>query len=146
MNYTIKFVTESNLIEGIIRDPTFEELDEHNRFVRLIQPTLGDLKQFVNIYEPGVKLRDRDGMDVFVGEHLPIMGGPAVPQILRQLLDELDTLTPFQAHLRYETLHPFMDCNGRSGRVLWAWQMKNNTTHNFLHAFYYQALGAQRNV
>ena len=144
MNYTIKFVTESNLIEGIIRDPTFEELDEHNRFVRLIQPTLGDLKQFVNIYEPGVKLRDRDGMDVFVGEHLPIMGGPAVPQILRQLLDELDTLTPFQAHLRYETLHPFMDCNGRSGRVLWAWQMKNNTTHNFLHAFYYQALGATR--
>ena len=56
--------------------------------------------------------------------------------------------TPFGIHLRYETLHPFMDGNGRSGRILWAWQMLHHDIApgirlGFLHAFYYQTLAAR---
>ena len=49
---------------------------------------------------------------------------------------------------RYETLHPFMDGNGRSGRILWAWQMIEHNiapglSLGFLHAYYYQTLAAR---
>ena len=40
-----------------------------------------------------------------------------------------------------------MDGNGRSGRILWAWQMIEHNINpglslGFLHTFYYQALSA----
>lgn len=48
---------------------------------------------------------------------------------------------PWEVHIAYEMLHPFTDGNGRSGRMLWAWQMRNFPL-DFLHTFYYQTLNA----
>lgn len=90
-------------------------------------------------------------MHVIIGNHRPPRGGPHIAIKLRNLIQlAIDNdATPFDIHRRYETLHPFMDGNGRSGRILWAWQMiehdiKPELSLGFLHAFYYQSLSARR--
>ena len=67
---------------------------------------------------------------------------------MQNILNAMDTEGAWQTHNDYENLHPFTDGNGRSGRMLWAWQMRNDDdamARGFLHTFYYQTLSACRN-
>lgn len=146
-----RFVAESNRIEGIRRDPTKAEIVAGLRFIGLDQVTIEELEQFVQVCQPGAELRTRAGMDVFVGQHTPPPGGPAIALVLRDLLAKVNTNdgSPYELHRWYETLHPFMDGNGRSGRILWAWQMVHFSIRpglrlGFLHCWYYQSLEASR--
>ena len=140
------FVTESNRIEGILREPTQAELDEAEAFIRLPQVSMAMLRQFVGVYQPDAMLRDRSGLNVRVGSHVAPPGGPMIPKSLRFLVEHVNELRlhPHQIHCEYETLHPFTDCNGRSGRILWLWMMMRLTgaipAIGFLHTFYYQTL------
>lgn len=136
------FVVESNRIEGIHRSPTEAELDEFDRFMALSAVTIADLERFVAVYQPDARLRDKPGLNVRVGVHRPPSGGPHIRKSLQVLLDDLSTHSAFQAHVRFESLHPFTDGNGRSGRALWAWQHRDLSL-GFLHRFYYQALAEQ---
>jgi len=147
---SIEFVTESNRIEGILRPPTDEEIEEHERFIMLPEITIADLEEFVGVYQPDAKIRDKLGLDVWVGNHLPPLGGPVIRPVLHHILCNMKKRTPYQTHVAYETLHPFTDGNGRSGRVLWAWQMVTKYHGafplGFLHTFYYQALNGAHAV
>lgn len=143
------FVTESNKIEGITRKPTDAELGEHNRFTNLETVTIQDLEQFVRVYQPRAVLRNVEGLNVRVGNHIPIPGGSEITVQLTDILTYVNTGgDPYKAHHMYETLHPFTDGNGRSGRILWLWQMIRRHGAEaayslpFLHRFYYQALNA----
>lgn len=142
------FVRESNAIEGIHRDPTTDEMDAHVAFLARPTITVADLVGFVEVIAPGKPLRDRVGCDVRVGGHIPPPGGPGIRTELAILLDGIDSMTPYEAHVEYELLHPFMDGNGRSGRALWAWHMTEHGHHpfalSFLQRFYYQTLDAAR--
>ncbi len=144
LSKNVAFITESNKIEGIHRNPTFEELEKHSRFLALLTVTVSELEAFVSVYQPDAKLRIKPGQNVRVGDHRPPPGGPNIKKDLQGLLIYIDThSSPYDIHLAYESLHPFTDCNGRSGRMLWAWQMnKQNKDYSlgFLHTFYYQAL------
>lgn len=146
------FVKESNRIEGIIRPPTAAEVREHEEFLKLPLVMVDHLVRFVKVVAPGKPLRAYEGMDVRVGNHIAPRGGSDIPARLDSLLDQIAAglLTAWEAHRAYETLHPFMDGNGRSGRVLWLWQMLHQGRdpyalhRGFLHSFYYQTLGECR--
>lgn len=137
------FIAESNRIEGIERRPTPEEVDEANRFIAFPRLTLPDLLQFVAIYEPSAELRDRPGLNVYVGSHVSPPGDITIRTRLEDILRNAVTEDPYCIHVRYELLHPFTDCNGRSGRMIWLWMMRNAPL-GFLHTFYYQALATSR--
>ena len=145
MNNLYDFVRESNKIEGILREPTKQEIEVAEIFMKLSQITVEDMCNFVSVYEPEALLRDKFGMDVKVGNHIAPIGEPEIRQWLLRILwkAEFGKGSPYKVHKEYEYLHPFTDCNGRSGRMLWAWQMQEFPLE-FLHTWYCQSLEAQK--
>lgn len=143
------FVFESNRIEGITREPTDAEIKAHSALLAKDELGRDDLREFVWRIA-AARLRECSGMDVVVGSHRPPPGGPSIGVELHNLLVEINVgdLSPYEAHIRYETLHPFMDGNGRSGRAVWAWQMQRDGLDPFalpfLHRWYYDSLDVRR--
>lgn len=136
------FIRESNHIEGIERT-TFEEVTVTRGFLKSSKISVEALIMAVGVFQPGAKLRDKKGMDVRVGNHTPIRGGPEIRMRLENLLTHMHKHSAYKTHLAYQMLHPFSDGNGRSGRLLWLWQMKGDAPLGFLHHFYYQSLARE---
>ena len=145
----IDFIRESDRIEGILRDPTEGEIAAHERLLKLPQlhpTTVGD---FQAVIARGKPIRERPGMNVRVGNHIAPEGGPTIARRLKHMLDMANRASdPWRVHVAFETLHPYMDGNGRTGRAIWAWQMQRMGQDPFalpfLHRFYYQTLEASR--
>jgi len=129
------FVEESNRIEGIF-ETTKAHVDAHVHFLRK-PPTIDSLVELVGVLQPDARLRDDIRVPgVRVGNHI---APPSGEQIAKDLEQILKIECPWEQHVAYETLHPFTDGNGRSGRALWA-NNYGDWSIGFLHRFYYQTL------
>lgn len=140
-----RFLHESNKIEGI-DGIGLDEFHAFDRFMKLDKLMVSSLCELVSVFQPGAELRDRPGMNVTVGNHVPPLGCISIRTRLMELLDDVNSYSPsskhemaYEIHHRYEILHPFTDGNGRSGRMLW-WKMVEGSRLGFLHQWYYQSL------
>jgi hypothetical protein len=142
----LDFQAESNKIEGIllVKQTEVEALED---FIKLDKITIQDLKNYVEIIQPNALLRNTvDIPGVRVGKHIAPSSGPELMIDLQILLDQVnnETVSEYKAHCTYETLHPFTDGNGRSGRALWLWMHNGKAPLGFLHQFYYESLSAYK--
>lgn len=143
------FVAESNRIEGLTYGSRDYEIEAHETFLGLPAVTVPALELFVTDVAAR-PLRRKIGQDVRVGYYFPPPGGPHIERELKRIVKDANegNGTPYSLHVAYEQLHPFLDGNGRSGRVLWAWMMLRDGLDPFalpfLHRWYYQSLDASR--
>ncbi len=148
----VDFIRESNRIEGILRDPTEDEIAAHERLLSLPELRVTTVSDFQAVIAPGRPIRSESGMNVRVGNHIAPEGGPHIIRRLHRILKKANDASnsPWSIHVAFETLHPYMDGNGRTGRAIWAWQMqrlgRDPFALPFLHRFYYQTLEASRKV
>lgn len=148
----VRFVTESNGIEGICREPTEAEIVATSEFLALPALSIDDVCRLQAVVAPGKPLRLKPDMNVRVGNHVAPQGGPEIAAALDAICsdanDANDRDAPRRIHVKYEKLHPFLDGNGRTGRAIWAWSMRktgqNPFSLSFLHRFYYQTLAASQ--
>ena len=138
------FAAESNKIEGIFGG---DRADAHavalDIFLSLDKPTIEDLKRFVKMLEPSVTYRPESRVNVTIGGKTGMISESIQENLLPLLVNVYeDNIYPNVVHLKYEAIHPFSDCNGRSGRALWLWQMVKFYRYQgdlgFLHAYYYE--------
>lgn len=147
-SWLFDFACESNRIEGM-GPANAAECAALRDFI-YGRPTVERLQAYVGVVAPGHRLRDKRGLNVRVGDHIAPPGGPEIRDRLVDLLATLDQREPYHVHIDYETLHPFTDGNGRSGRALWLWHHISHGTEarpqaiGFLHTFYYEALSNSR--
>jgi hypothetical protein len=140
----LDFIRESNRIEGIVRKVLPTERCAANTFLASAAIGIEHMEMLVSAFQPDACLRSQAGMDVRVGRYTAPPGGKNIVADLEMLLHFVNSrqMDAYKAHLRYEMIHPFTDGNGRSGRMLWLWQIGGieNAPLGFLHHFYYQTL------
>lgn len=151
--YVRDFLIESNRIEGIVGALGSGSVLRAVEFIERDDPiTIPLLTAYVLSIQPDAVLRDRPGLDVIVGSHRPQPGSLMVRAQLQDLLEKMERVPePCLDHVAYETLHPYTDGNGRSGRILWARQMVRmhgwkGLALRFLHRYYYQTLDVTRRL
>ena len=92
------FIIESNYIEGITTTSKLEII-AYKEF--LLGPiNVVSVEKLVSVIQPGAKLREKAGMNVQVGSHIPPKGGPNIKLPLETLLRvaNLPTITPLENH------------------------------------------------
>lgn len=135
-----EFLDESLRVEGVTRAPLNPEIEAAERFLALPVPAVADMMTLALAFHRDAELRNRRGMNLpMTMGSVPPTGGPAVAKRLAEILAGAPKNQPYNTHVAYMTLRPFMTGNGVSGRILWLWgwrQLAQPIPGSFLRQWY----------
>lgn len=142
-----RFVIDSNSIEGKRHTGIlFDEENAVHAFLNAESLGTHELRALVDVLEPGARVRTNEDDFIRVGSHVAPPGGPnMLIQVVEMLLAvQNNDANPIMTYMAWQNLHPLTDCNGRSGRVLYAWQVIHwygrIPRSSFLAEFHYETL------
>lgn len=155
-------IFETRTVHGDARVDDIAETSNHFRMFDAMldglgQPLTADtIKSYHRLLKEGTSDAERDWFAVGDWKRLPNeVGGQATtpPEHVHLAIDELLGETPstmtfediVDFHHRFESIHPFQDCNGRVGRLIMFGQCLTNGILPFIvrddqKAFYYRGL------
>lgn len=124
---TSEYFRESNLIEGIDDPDEDEQLERAWNFLTtktaVNRAVLFEVHEMVvqnQIELSDIQKGNYRHIQVYVGDHTP-PNALRVPELMENWLKDWLEMTPKEAHIEFETIHPFVDGNGRVGRLLMWW-------------------------
>ena len=122
-------LSESNAIEGIYTSDALEDSLKAWEFMTDCDfiPNV-DTIEFVHWLITYRQLPSGERGTLRYGREVSIAGRPGmssfiVRDALQQWIRDLDVMSPKEAHIRFEKIHPFIDGNGRTGRMIYYWQL-----------------------
>lgn len=147
-----KFMRESNAIEGEF-EPWSDHLGRLNPgdleacegFLKLQKITLKDIKTLHSVLGRHLQadwVGDWRKVNVWIGKFTPL-DWPCLPDAMEKFIKGFPKMDSWEAHNMFETIHPFQDLNGRTGRLIWFWKAQKegyNFDIPFLQQYYYQSL------
>jgi len=125
-----KYIKESNAIEGIFDEAEIKQSlvawEYLNEQTDLSHGDIMKVQKIITLNQKELKPNQRGyyrgmaGNDVEVsvgGRHAPSY--VMVEDLMRGWLEDMNQMSPLIAHIRFESIHPFVDGNGRTGRMIY---------------------------
>ena len=146
----IKFAEESNMIEG--EEFCLNHLEALIHIInakKLTEKVLFEAHRMFSSEDWAGRYRDEKTICTITNGKETIV--PPIPSLVPHLMHnwflDLGKMDSFEAHNKFEIIHPFHDGNGRMGRAIWLRKALNEGYDfkiSFLHQYYYSTLSHSR--
>ena len=109
-------------LDGLLRVGWMLNAWSHALTMKTLTPTIDSALVLGRMIEPTKNTTGTRRCGVRVGWRI-CPDWEEVPRLLNSLFEQYDALTPIEFYKGFEEIHPFVDGNGRTGKILYCWKL-----------------------